>query len=599
MAQPGFVIVTHGRTGSSLLVGSLRGAGVSAFGELMHDDEHARAEAALGAVNPYRAEADGAEFLRDFYATGDGPRGFKLLYEQARTGPAATAWDFIRDHPEIALIHLVRRDLLASWISYEVARRTDVWAPWADEQAPPELPPFEIDADELERFFDRVVAQRAWVRHALQRPAFLEIRYEEGLRDRFGPSMQRILGHIGATGVCQPHPALLRLSRGPVERQISNFAELRARFRHTPHEEYFERPYATGRTAAHPGFCARPFEFLAVDAKGKLRVCCEDWLPTSIGDVRSGSPMQQWNSATAVAIRESILDGSYRFCHAKQCPDLVKGTLPPIDALSRERHRSWPRDGRTVLEEPPRTLSLGYDPSCNLKCPTCRDDFIVLKGASFERAAAIQEVVLAELLPSARLAIITGHGDAVASRLYRSFLRRMDASKLPELRILLMTNGLTLDPIMWDSFRAAHPAIAGVSISIDAASAETYALNRGGSFDKLLRNLRFLGSLRRRGKIDFFEISFVVQANNFREMPDFVRLAQRVECSSVLFMKLIHWPGTFSAAELARRAVHEPEHPRHREFLQVLQEPILGAPGVDLSNLSDLRAAPPREATCA
>ena len=591
-----FVVLTHGRTGASLLIESLRELGVEAFGELLHEDEESRFDAARQAVVPYSAE-DGGDYLAHFYASGPRSRGFKLHYEQARDGPAATAWDFLRDRREIAVIHLVRRDRLASWLSYEVARRTDVWVRSADEAPPPLPAPFEVDAVELGRFFDRVAAQSAWVRQAFAAHPFLEIGYEDGLCERFAPTLARVLEHIGAAPANAPRPPLRQLSSGPAESRIANFEALRDHFRHTAHARYFDRPSTAAPAPANPGFCARPFEFLAVDAKGKIRVCCEDWLPTPIGDVRAGSLKAQWNSPTAVAIRESILDGSYRFCDAQQCPALVKNSLAKVDSASPQRHRKWVEQRRTVIEEAPRTLSLGYDPTCNLKCATCRSDFIVLKGPAFDRAAAIHAEIVSDLMPAARLAIITGQGDAIASRLYRGFLRELDASEMPDLRILLMTNGLALDAAMWASFRAAHPAIAGASISVDAATPETYAVNRGGSFDKLLRNLAFLGELRSRGEIDFLEISFVVQANNFREMPDFVRLGKEVGCTSVLFMKLIHWPGTFAKAELADRSIHDPGHPCHGEFLRILEDPAMAAPGVDLSNLSDLvGTARPREA---
>ena len=589
-----FVVLTHGRTGSSLLIRSLREAGLAAFGELLHEDPADREQAARE-LEAHREGQDGAAYLRQFFA-GDEHRGFKLFYEQARYGPASTAWDFLRQQREIAIVHLVRSDLFASWVSYEVARRTGMWALEADATAPAERAPFEVDGDEVARFFDRVHAQRAWVRRAFADHPFLEIRYEEGLRDRFDQTMARVLEHVGATGVSPPRAVLRRLATQPAETLVTNFDELRDRFRNSPHAPYFERPYATGRTDRHPGFCPRPFEFLAVDSFGKLRVCCEDWLPTPIGDMRSGSPRDQWNSPTAMAVRESILDGSYRYCRATECPDLVKGTLVPMSALSKPSHRRWVAQGRTALTDPPRKLSLGYDPTCNLKCDTCRSDFIVLKGRELDRAAAMQELVLAELLPTARQVIITGQGDAVASRLYRRLLRTLDASTVPELRVLLMTNGLTLGPMMWESFRSAQAAISGVSISMDAATPATYALNRGGKFDKLMRNLRFLGGLRERGEIDWLEISFVVQKNNYREMPRFVELAREVGCSSVLFMKLIHWPGTFDEAEFIARAVHLPDHPDHADLRYVLRDPLLDAPDVDLSNLAALQALDHEEA---
>jgi hypothetical protein len=578
LARRSFVVVTNSRVGATALVRGLRDARVAAAGELFHDDVSVGGDQTYGEVDAYRDGDDGGAYLRGFLTIGGGARGCCLLYQQARHGPAATAWDFLGAHDDIAIVHLVERDLLACWVAEEIARRGGSSAP-----------PFEVDAENLERDLDRLVAQRDWIRLALRRESFLELRYEDDLRDRFADGLSRVLAHIGAQGATSGRPSAPPAGGDAVESHVANFAELRAHFQDSPHAEYFERPYAAGGVGPHPGFCSRPFEFLAVDSAGKVRVCCEDWLPTPIGDVRSGSPAEQWNSPTAVAVRESILDGSYRYCDRERCPDLVKGTLPPIAQLQDERHRGWAEHGRTVLDELPQTLSLGYDPTCNLKCPTCRSEIIGLKGPERERAAGIHAAVVDELMPAARRAIITGQGDAIASPIYRRFLRTFDRSAFPNLRLLLMTNGLLLTERMWDSLAPAHGAIACVSISMDAATPETYAVNRGGSFDKLVDNLRFLGELRRRDVLESLEISFVVQANNYVEMPVFVALGREVRCTSVLFMKLIHWPGTYDAAEHAARAVHDPAHPLHEDLLRVLDDPSLDAPGVDLSNLSDLR----------
>jgi hypothetical protein len=580
-----FVVVTNSRVGSSALIQGLRDAGVVVSGELFHEDARIRRDQTYGEVDAYRDGEDGDAYLRRFLAPGGDARGCCLLYEQARHSSAVTAWDFLAEQSEIAVIHLVQRDLLASWVADEVARRGSVSATPGDGG----VPPFEIDAEDLERHFDRVVAQRAWIRRALRRGAYLELRYEDELRVRFADGMTRVLGHIGAIDAKTGSPPARLPVGDAVEWHVANLAELRARFQHSPHAEYFARPYAAGGLGPHPGFCSRPFEFFGVDAAGKIRVCCEDWLPTPIGDVRSGSPAEQWNSPTAVAVRESILDGSYRYCDSERCPALVKGALPPIQQLDRERDRRWVQNGRTVLDELPETLSLGYDPTCNLKCATCRSGIIALKGAEREWAAGVHAAVVEELMPTARQAIITGNGDALASPIYRRFLRTFDRSAFRDLRLLLMTNGLLLTARMWDSLAPAHGAIAGVSISVDAATPETYALNRGGRFEKLVDNLRFLGELQRGGEIEYLEISFVVQTNNYREMPAFVALAREVGCTSVLFMKLIHWPGTYDEAEHAVRAVHARTHPLHEDFLHVLSDPSLDAPNVDLSNLSDLR----------
>jgi wyosine [tRNA(Phe)-imidazoG37] synthetase (radical SAM superfamily) len=150
-----------------------------------------------------------------------------------------------------------------------------------------------------------------------------------------------------------------------------------------------------------------------------------------------------------------------------------------------------------------------------------------------------------------------------------------------------MTNGLLLTPRVWDQIRMARPAIAGVSISVDAATSETYRLNRGADFQRLMDNLAFLSQLVEAGQI-WVELSFVVQANNYREMPQFVELARRFGFDSVLFQRLVQWPDTFAPTEFTARAVHMPSHPAHGDFLNVLAHPVMKDLRVDLSNLQNL-----------
>jgi hypothetical protein len=88
--------------------------------------------------------------------------------------------------------------------------------------------------------------------------------------------------------------------------------------------------------------------------------------------------------------------------------------------------------------------------------------------------------------------------------------------------------------------------------------------------------------------LEYVKISMVVQENNFPEMPDFVRLGQRLAFDVVYFSQLVNW-GTFSDEEFRRRGVHLPGHPRHQEFVAVLQDRIFDEAIVELGNLTDAR----------
>jgi hypothetical protein len=66
--------------------------------------------------------------------------------------------------------------------------------------------------------------------------------------------------------------------------------------------------------------CATPFTRIDV-LEGASHLCCSSWLNTSVGDLSTAADWQEvWNSETAQAIRESIHDGSYRYCNRLPAP---------------------------------------------------------------------------------------------------------------------------------------------------------------------------------------------------------------------------------------------------------------------------------------
>ena len=229
---------------------------------------------------------------------------------------------------------------------------------------------------------------------------------------------------------------------------------------------------------------------------------------------------------------------------------------------------------------------MNYDRSCNLACPSCRTDAIVLKGEARDTARRVQDWATADHLKDVRRLHVTGSGDAFGSALFHGFLRDFDPSAMPELRMSIGTNGLLFDQDTWDQVRTT--AIDTAVVSVDGASQQTYALNRGGDFEVLLHNLHFIGKLRLSGELEAFTLSFVVQENNYAEMPAFVSLGQAVHADTVCFQQLTNW-GTFSLNEFRKRAVHRKSHPQHHQFREVLRHPMLGLPIVDLYNLAALR----------
>ncbi|MBI5509390.1 MAG: radical SAM protein [Deltaproteobacteria bacterium] len=343
-----------------------------------------------------------------------------------------------------------------------------------------------------------------------------------------------------------------------------------------------------------PLFCAKPFKRFEVSRRqgGLTHLCCSAWLKRAVGNLKEQSVAAVWNSVAAQEIRASILDGSFSYCDRQRCPFLqtVSGPVSALADVKDPELLAAVRERWTELPYGPRDISCAYDRSCNLACPSCRTA-VVVETDREQEIVAIQRKLNDEALKDAHVLSITGSGDPFGSPYFRRWLQSMQRADMPRLRsIHLHTNAQLWTPGTWATIPAEIRALVGsTEISIDAATAATYAVNRqGGDFERLLRNLELVRQLRREGPLRRVKISMVVQENNFTEMPEFVRLGQRLDVDCVYFSQLVDWQ-TFAPDELAARSVHRPEHPRHRELVAVLKDRIFDDPKVDLGNLTEPR----------
>jgi MoaA/NifB/PqqE/SkfB family radical SAM enzyme len=328
-----------------------------------------------------------------------------------------------------------------------------------------------------------------------------------------------------------------------------------------------------------------------VNKTGDVYMCCPSWLETPIGNLQTQSVEEIWNGKKAQEIRRSILDGSFRYCNFSRCPFLQTVTEPvqKVEDVTDEDLKAVIDNQLTILPYGPREINCSYDRSCNLSCPSCRTEIIV-ENKNKQQILEVQNKIHNEALKDAHLLYITGSGDSFGSPFFREWLQTMKREDMPNLRMIhLHTNGLLWTPKMWSTIgEDIRELIKSAEISIDAASSETYSINRrGGSFERLLKNLEFIGSLRKSGPLEWLGISMVVQENNFLEMSDFVNLGKRFSVDTVYFSQLVNW-GTYSEEEYCSRAVHLPDHPRHSELADLLKMGIFKEPLVALGNLTEI-----------
>ncbi len=338
--------------------------------------------------------------------------------------------------------------------------------------------------------------------------------------------------------------------------------------------------------------CKAPFDRIDV-LESSVHQCCASFLPTSMGNLENSPWEEVWNSPNAQAVRESMFDGSYRYCNKILCPAIQSGTVATRERLVASEPHWAPIVDAGVTELPfgPALVNLSYDRTCNLSCPSCRKEKIASSSEMRVRFEGLQNRNILPMLKTAKMAYITGSGDPFASKNFRSLLKSLNREKFPDLKIQLMTNGMLLTPQEWEKFPNLQGMVGILYVSIDAARGPTHELlRRGAKWDTMLENLAFMGRLRAAGEVDEFVLSFVVQQENFREMGEAVDLARRIGADSICFSPISNW-GTFSASKFKQKYIFAESHPDHAAFLEAMRDPRLDDPIVTARALSEFRPA--------
>jgi uncharacterized Fe-S cluster-containing radical SAM superfamily protein len=324
--------------------------------------------------------------------------------------------------------------------------------------------------------------------------------------------------------------------------------------------------------------CENPFERLDLQENGNATVCCAQWMPNfSLGNVISGNETaaQIYNNDRAVAVRRSVLDGSFRYCDHDKCGRIPAEELPVKAEVPYPNAKRAVETGELTFESPS-TILLAFDQSCNLSCPSCRTHVITEKIGLQETKEQLIETSILPMLKGARTLNINPAGELFVSRPLRRLLSRLNSTSFPGLKLELITNGTLFNRREWERYPGIHDMIATVRISTDGATKETFEkLRRGANWETFIENMRFLAELRESGAFLQIHFSFTYQKDNFREMPLFVDVTHDIDPHRlVIFEKLDNW-GAFTPEEYLDKAVHRLDHPLHQEFLSVIRQPKL------------------------
>jgi wyosine [tRNA(Phe)-imidazoG37] synthetase (radical SAM superfamily) len=364
--------------------------------------------------------------------------------------------------------------------------------------------------------------------------------------------------------------------------------------------EAYRRKREQGSTAPELGvldydlsdkFCHVPFTHLSTGFQGSAFTCsCPAWVPFPVGNVlEAESADAVWNSETAAEIRRSIHDGDFRYCSRTQCSFITARKLPLKSEITNPKIRKYIDNRLTRIDDLPEMVELNHDPTCNLACPSCRTEIVAAKSDDIDQYAVATERVILPLLRKVNgLTYITGGGEALASKHFRAILRALNREEYPGLEVYLITNGQLLTPYRWSEFPKLPEMLRIISVSVDAARAETYErLRRPGKWGPLMKNLDFLARMRRANEIPYLGLNFVVQKDNFREIVEFIELGDSLGADQIWFQRVVNY-GAYDEATFADINVTAPTHPDHPELLEILRNPRMSHPSINMHMLLSL-----------
>jgi len=313
--------------------------------------------------------------------------------------------------------------------------------------------------------------------------------------------------------------------------------------------------------------CATPFGYTEV-FDDKQFLCCPGWLKEDIYETNNIN--ENFNSKKSQEIRKSILDGSYKYCDEHQCPHL--------SALKQNKfidNRFVQKTQKSLEKYKPiskiNMVNFCFDRSCNLQCPSCRNELINYLGKDREGVDEKLRQVNEELSSTIKRLYLSGSADPFYSKSFRQFLINFDPKKYPMMeKIHLHTNGILWTEQLWERMKSIHPFVKSCEISIDAATKSTYEKKTriGGNWDTLLKQLGFIIDIP---TITDYIFSFVVQDTNYKEMYNFQKLINNINSKSkkrinIFFNHITNW-GTYSETEYLSKDISNKNHELHDDFL--------------------------------
>jgi radical SAM protein with 4Fe4S-binding SPASM domain len=269
-------------------------------------------------------------------------------------------------------------------------------------------------------------------------------------------------------------------------------------------------------------YCSQPYNTISIHPTGDVFSCICSAFHTQkpIGNIKTQTLDEMFNSAQQQDFRNTIIDQSFRYCRP------ICGTTPVmVDAFP---------DITTQKKLMPARIMIAVDKNCNLKCGSCRTGNIY--SPAIDPNAMLILNRLNDFYQDYTDPVYIrgdGTGDMFSSAAWRAFLNNPNLAKCFRFQIISNGNLITKNIELITSIRS---QLHTIEITFDAATPETYTAVRGGKFESIIAGVQALKNLG-------IEVhaQYVTQQKNYHEIVDYCKLCQELEINYISLNSIHRW----------------------------------------------------------
>ena len=314
--------------------------------------------------------------------------------------------------------------------------------------------------------------------------------------------------------------------------------------------------------------CTIPFNTVAISIEGDVRICmCTDWMLSTVGNIYENSLQDILVNARSTTIRQSIVDGNFRYCDETRCGVLLNSDAGLITVTQEDQLLKNLLDPANFTI--PSEIWISGDMTCNLSCPSCRKRIIRETEAQQQQNQELLDNLVQNIFPGSSDKEITLYMSATAevfaSSLLLGLLEKLPIDRYPNIRLSLQTNGLLAER-RWSRIQHLEKNIHRITVTIDSCTKQNYELlRRGGKFEDMESSLEFFSKKKRELGFQYY-IRSVTQKTNCNEIEQFYDYCKQHDADRVEYCKLANW-GTFTEQEFLEHDVLDNTHQQYQSTI--------------------------------